>query len=42
MAMEVDGTFSVILVQCFVGAASVLAEQTPQLIMVSGMKEKYI
>ena len=38
--MEVDGAFAVILVQCFVGATSVLAKQTPQLVMVSGIKKK--
>lgn len=39
MAVEVDGAFAVILVQCFVGVTSVLAKQTPQLIMVSGIKK---
>jgi len=34
--MEMDGTFLIIFVQCFLGVASLLAEQTTQLIMVSG------
>lgn len=36
MAVEMDGTFLVVLVQCFVGFTSVLAQQAAQLIMVSG------
>ena len=34
--MELDGTFLIIFVQCFLGVASLLAKQAAQLIMVSG------
>jgi len=34
--MEMDGTFLILFVQCFLGVASLLAKQATQLIMVSG------
>lgn len=36
VVMEMDGTFPLILVRCFVGVTSLLAKQATQLIMVSG------
>lgn len=36
VAVEMDGTFVIIFVQCFVGVTSLLAQQATQFIMVSG------
>ena len=40
MAVEMDGAVLIIFVQCFVGVTSLLAQQTTQLIMVSGNLSK--